>query len=69
MKLKSESDVAQSCPTLCDSIDGSPLGSPVPGILKARTQQKGAKLESEGWKCRKAQAQEEKWKKKETMKD
>ena len=27
----------QSCPTLCDSIDGSPLGSPVPGILQART--------------------------------
>ena len=23
----------QSCPTLCDPIDGSPLGSPVPGIL------------------------------------
>ena len=27
----------QSCPTLCDPIDGSPLGSPVPGILQART--------------------------------
>ena len=27
----------QSCPTLCDSIDGSPPGSPVPGILQART--------------------------------
>ena len=27
----------QSCPTLCDPIDGSQLGSPVPGILKART--------------------------------
>ena len=27
----------QSCPTLCDPIDGSPPGSPVPGILKART--------------------------------
>ena len=27
----------QSCPTLCDPIDGSPLGSPIPGILKART--------------------------------
>ena len=27
----------QSCPTLCDAIDGSPLGSPVPGILQART--------------------------------
>ena len=27
----------QSCPTLCDPIDGSPQGSPVPGILQART--------------------------------
>ena len=27
----------QSCSTLCDAIDGSPLGSPVPGILQART--------------------------------
>ena len=27
----------QSCPTLCNSIDGSPPGSPVPGILQART--------------------------------
>ena len=27
----------QSCLTLCDSIDGSPRGSPVPGILQART--------------------------------
>ena len=26
----------QSCPILCDSIDGSPPGSPIPGILKAR---------------------------------
>ena len=25
----------QSCPTLCDPIDGSPPGSPVPGILQA----------------------------------
>ena len=25
------------CPTLCDPIDGSPLGSPIPGILQART--------------------------------
>ena len=52
MKVKSESEVAQSCPTLsndaaakslqscptpCDPIDGSPPGSPVPGILQART--------------------------------
>ena len=27
----------QSCPTLCDAIDGSPPGSTVPGILQART--------------------------------
>ena len=27
----------QSCPTVCDPIDGSPPGSPVPGILQART--------------------------------
>ena len=27
----------QSCPTLCDPIDGSPPGSPVLGILQART--------------------------------
>ena len=36
MKVKSESEVAQSCPTLCDPIDGSPPGSPFPGILQAR---------------------------------
>ena len=27
----------QSCPTLCDPIDGSPPGSPIPEILQART--------------------------------
>ena len=27
----------QSCPTLCDPIDGSPTVSPVPGIFQART--------------------------------
>ena len=27
----------QSCPTLCDPIDGSPPGSPIPGLLQART--------------------------------
>ena len=27
----------QSCPTLCNPIDGSPRGSPIPGILQART--------------------------------
>ena len=30
------SSVAQSCLTLCDPIDGSPLGSTIPGILQAR---------------------------------
>ena len=32
----------QSCLTLCDPIDSSPLGSPVPGILQARTLEWGA---------------------------
>ena len=27
----------QSCRTLCDPVDGSPPGSPIPGILQART--------------------------------
>ena len=27
----------QSCPTLCDPIDGSPPGFPIPGILQAKT--------------------------------
>ena len=34
---KSAAKSLQSCPTLCDPIDGSPPGSPVPGILQART--------------------------------
>ena len=33
----------QSCPTLCDPIDGSPPGSPVPGILQARTLERVAR--------------------------
>ena len=32
----------QSCPAVCDPIDGSPKGSPVPGILQARTLEWGA---------------------------
>ena len=32
----------QSCPTLCDPIDGSPPDSPIPGILQARTLEWGA---------------------------
>ena len=40
----------QSCPTLCDPIDGSPPGSPVPGILKARTLEWVAISFSNVWK-------------------
>ena len=36
-KLKYAAKSLQSCPTLCDPIDGSPPGSFVPGILQART--------------------------------
>ena len=36
MKVKSESEVAQSCPTLCDPMDCSLPGSSVHGILQAR---------------------------------
>ena len=44
----------QSCPTLCNPIDGSPPGSPVPGILQARTLEWVAISFSNAWK--------EKWK-------
>ena len=40
----------QSCPTLCDPIDGSPPGSPVPGILQARTMEWVAISFSSAWK-------------------
>ena len=40
----------QSCPTLCDPLDGSPPGSPVPGILQARTLEWVAISFSNGWK-------------------
>ena len=42
----------QSCPTLCDPIDGSPPGSPVPGILQARTLEWVAISFSKAWKCK-----------------
>ena len=49
--LKLKVKVAQSCPTLCDPIDGSPPGSAVPGMLQARTLEwvlfPSPKLESE----------------------
>ena len=41
MKVKSESEVAQSRPTLSDPIDSSPPGSPVPGIFQVRVLQWG----------------------------
>ena len=37
-----ESEVAQSCPTLCDPMDGSPPGSSVHGIFQARILEWGA---------------------------
>ena len=40
----------QSCPTLCDPIDGSPRDSPVPGILQARTLEWVAISFSNRWK-------------------
>ena len=40
----------QSCPTLCDPIDGSPPGSAVPGILQARTLEWVAISFSNTWK-------------------
>ena len=42
MKVKSESEVAQSCPTLSDPMDCSPPGSSVHGILQARVLEWGA---------------------------
>ena len=53
--LKSQAATAaakslQSCPTLCDPIDGSPPGSPVPGILQARTLEWVAIYFSNAWK-------------------
>ena len=40
----------QSCPTLCDPIDSSPPGSPIPGILQARTLEWVAISFSNAWK-------------------
>ena len=57
MSLKARRDAAtaaakslQLCPTLCDPIDGSPPGSPVPGILQARTLEWVAISFSNAWK-------------------
>ena len=45
-----EAKSLQSCLTLCDPIDGSPPGSPVPGILQARTLEWAAISFSNAWK-------------------
>ena len=42
MKVKSESEVAQSCPTLSDPVDCSPPGSSIYGIFQARVLEWGA---------------------------
>ena len=42
MKVKGESEVAQSCPTPTDPMDYSPLGSSIHGIFQARVQEWGA---------------------------
>ena len=42
----------QSCLTLCNPIDGSPSGSPIPGILQARTLEWVAISSSKAWKCK-----------------
>ena len=42
MEVKSESEVAQSCPTLCDPVDCSPPGFTAHGIFQARVLEWGA---------------------------
>ena len=50
LNLAAAAKSLQSCPTLCDSRDGSPPGSPVPGILQARTLEWVAIFFSNAWK-------------------
>ena len=50
MKLAAAAKSLQSCLTLCDPIDGSPPGSPVPGILQARTLEWASIPFSNAWK-------------------
>ena len=49
MKVKSESEVTQSCPTLCDPMDCSLPASPVHGIFQARVLEWGAIAFSDTW--------------------
>ena len=48
MKVKSESEVAQSCPTLSDPMDWSPPGYSIHGIFQAKVLEWGAIAFSEG---------------------
>ena len=50
MNAAAAAKLLQSCPTLCDPRDGSPTGSPVPGILQARTLEWVAISFSNAWK-------------------
>ena len=50
MKIIATAKSIQLCPTLCNPIDGSPPGSPVPGILQARTLEWVAISFSNAWK-------------------
>ena len=50
VKKNAAAKLLQSCPTLCDPIDGSPPGSPVPWILQARTLEWVAISFSNAWK-------------------
>ena len=50
MAAATAAKLLQSCPTLCDPIDGSPPGSAVPGILQARTLEWAAVSFSIAWK-------------------
>ena len=49
MKVKSESEVTQSCPTLSDPMDSSLSGSSTPGIVQARILEWGAIAFSDAW--------------------
>ena len=50
ISVSAAAKLLKSCPTLCDPIDGSPPGSPVPGILQARTLEWVAISFSNAWK-------------------
>ena len=49
MEAAAVAKLLQSCPTLCDPIDGSPPGSSVPGILQARILEWAAISFSNAW--------------------